>query len=337
MPTASSTLVGLFETEVARLMPVAAGQRDAFLKLPLERRAHAEAHASVDAFRQVEVGGTAAGPAPNGPLRVAAWNLERCLYPELSAQVLKSHGVHLALLTEMDFGMLRTGQAHTIARVADAVGGRYAYGLEFVELLPMQPPAGFRTTGNANEAGFHGNGLVTAAPFENPAVIRLEEVADWFVSPKGGQRRVGNRMAVVATITRGPLHFVACSVHLESNTDGTSRAVQMSTLLDQLEVYAEDLPILIGGDLNTGVGPGHQDDPAEPLFAVARKRGYDFTACNVANPTTRTSIWSENEGDRQLDWFCARGLTASNPEVIPALGPAGQVLTDHELILVTVG
>lgn len=336
MPAAASSLIGTFDTVVGHLTPVTAEQRRRFLELPPTRLAHAEAHAAVPAFGQVEIGGSSVTDPGAVPLRVAAWNLERCLYPHVAAQVLRRHGVRLALLTEMDRGMLRTGQAHTIAAVAEALGQRYAYGLEFLELLPMPPPTGFALRGDDNSEGFHGNGIVSALPLAHPVVVRIDEVADWYVEPKGGQRRIGNRMAIAGIVTVGGLPLVACSVHLESATDGSGRAAQMRCLLDALDHYAEGLPVLIGGDLNTHVPPGGHDDPSEPVFSSAKRRGYDFTACNLAGPTTRASVWSDSEATRQLDWFCTRGLTTEAPEIVPAVGPDGAVLTDHELILVTI-
>ena len=93
--------------------------------------------------------------------------------------------------------------------------------------------------------------------------------------------------------------------------------------------------MVIGGDLNTHVGPGGHDDASEPLFAMAAARGYDWAACNLAQPTTRTSTWSQSEGTRQLDWFCTRGVNVRDPALVPALGDDASVLSDHELILVT--
>jgi hypothetical protein len=337
MSIVSPSIVGTFDTITDRLTPVPDQQRLRFLDLPLTQQGHAEAHAQVPAFREVERSGHAAPTLQAGKLRVAAWNLERCLYPDAAAQLLRQHNVGLALLTEMDCGMLRTGQRHTIADIAARLGQQYSYGLEFLELKPMSPPAGFASIGDDNAIGFHGNGLITACPFDNPVVIRLDPVADWYIAPKGGQRRVGNRMALAAEVTLGTVRLVACSVHLESATDGAGRLTQMRTLLDRLDEYAAGLPVLIGGDLNTHVQPGGSDDASEPLCALAKARGYDFSASNLARPTTRTSIWSESAGTRQLDWFCTRDLTASEPQVLPALGPDGTVLSDHELILVSIG
>jgi len=330
------SVVGTFDTISDRLTPVPDWHRRRFLELPLTQQGHADAHAQVPAFREVERGGSAVTAPQRGKLRVAAWNLERCLYPDAAAQVLRRCNVGLALLTEMDCGMLRTGQVHTIAHIAAELGQHYAYGLEFLELKPMPPPEGFAAIGDDSASGFHGNGLTTSHPFNNPVVIRLDPVADWYIAPKGGQRRVGNRMAVAAVVALGTVRFVACSVHLESATDGVGRLTQMRTLLDRLDEYATGLPVLIGGDLNTHVQPGGSDDATEPLFALTKTRGYDFSACNLARPTTRTSTWSESAGTRQLDWFCTRDLAASEPEVVRALGPDGTVLSDHELILVSI-
>jgi endonuclease/exonuclease/phosphatase family metal-dependent hydrolase len=319
---------------VDRLTPVPQSMRQRILALPPTREAHAGAHADVAALRQIEVVRQPSASVP-GAFRIAAWNLERCLYPEAAARILQRHRVDLALLTEMDVGVLRTGQVHTIGRLATALEKSYCYALEFLELIPMAPPPGFPSNGDDNAEGFHGNGIVASLPIENPIVIRLNEMADWFTAPMGSQRRVGSRMAVAVTVGTAASRFVACAVHLENRTDGSGRARQMDTLLDALDAYAGALPVVIGGDLNTHVGPGGHSDASEPLFAMATARGYDWAACNLAQPTTRTSTWSQNEGTRQLDWFCTRGVTVRDPAVVPALGEDAGVLSDHELILVT--
>jgi hypothetical protein len=45
------------------------------------------------------------------PFTVGAWNLERCLSPETSADVLRREGVAVALLSELDVGMARSIRA----------------------------------------------------------------------------------------------------------------------------------------------------------------------------------------------------------------------------------
>jgi endonuclease/exonuclease/phosphatase family metal-dependent hydrolase len=311
--------------------------RERLLQLPPTRAGHADAYAAVRAFGQLEVRPAKPSHPGTRAVRIGAWNLERCLYPDAAADVLERNGVDIVLLTEMDVGMLRTGQVHTIGRVAERLGHGYCYGLEFLELNAMEPPAGHARRGDANTEGLHGNGITSSGPMFDPIAIRLDEEADWF-SPAVEQRRIGRRMALAATFGFGAGAFVACTVHLENRTDGAGRARQMRTLLAALDDYAGALPVVIGGDLNTAVGPGGHGDPAEPLFAAATERGYDWQTCNLARPTTRLSAWSTGASEpvRQLDWFCVRGVTVDDPDVVPALGADGAtVLSDHDMILLT--
>jgi len=326
----------VYRTVVPRLTAAPLAQRAAFRALPPDRADHDAAFDATEAFRQIEVGGATPSPHAGPTVRLAAWNLERGLFPEESARVLARHRVDLALLTELDIGMLRTGQVHTIGRMAATLGAGYAFGLEFLELGHMPPPDGFPLNGATNTEGFHGNGFVSALPFAAPVVIRLAEVAQWFNdAPAGLERRIGTRIAIAATFTAGTKRFVACSAHLESLGGGAGRATQMAGLLDALDAYADGLPVVIGGDLNALIPPGQRDPAFEPLFAVAEARGFDFDAANTIAPTTRASAWSNHRGDRQLDWFCTRGIRARDPAVVPAIGQDADILSDHEMIIVT--
>lgn len=323
-------------TAVAAMTPVLLARRKAALDLPATKQAHDLAMAAIPAFGEVEVGGTATASARPGPLRIAAWNLERCLFPDDSAALLRAQGTSLVLLTEMDLGCHRTGQRHTTRLLAEGLGHGYAFGLEFVELWTMPAPIAF--AGNPSESlqGFHGNGFTSALPFEKPVVIHFAEEADWFVAPKGGQRRIGTRMAIAATFRHGDQKFVACSVHLESRADFAGRDRQMRALYDALDEIAEGLPVIIGGDLNTHVGAGGHVDAQELLFESGRQRGYDWASANVARASTRPSTWATGAGERQLDWFCTRGCTATDPRMVPGVAPDGRVLTDHDMISIEV-
>ncbi len=139
-------------------------------------------------------------------------------------------------------------------------------------------------------------------------------------------------MGLAVTVTAGGRQFVACSVHLEARSDPAGRALQFEALMDGIDAYADGLPVVIGGDLNTLVVPGRFN---EPLFTIGMARGYDFAGCNPMRPTTRNSHWSRHPGDRQLDWFCVRGLKARAPALVPAIGAGGEMLSDHEMIAVT--
>ena len=117
-------VVGVWRNVVERLTPVPLAERQGFLTLPPTREAHAAAHASVAAFHQIERRQPTTPAASANSIRIAAWNLERCLYPDAAARVLQRNHVDIALLTEMDVGVLRTGQAHTIGRIAAQLASR---------------------------------------------------------------------------------------------------------------------------------------------------------------------------------------------------------------------
>lgn len=330
----------LFDMAVPALAEVSQAARDALLALPAEHAAHERALAEVAALRQVEVGASPAVPG-GWPLRVAAWNIERVLHPQATAALLGAQMPDVALLTELDIGMARTGQRHTPRALAQALGQSYAFGLEFLELAVMQPPPPWPPGDAANAQGFHGNALLTRLPMERPVLIRLPQAADWFVAPRGGQKRVGTRNAVAATLSVGADELVACAVHLESDTDAPGRARQVAALLEALDAYAAGRPVIVAGDLNTkprdgapGAGPF---DPEERLFAEAEARGYDWRGCNRLDlPTTRPSQWSPKSVPRRLDWVFTRGLEASAPDIVPALAREGTPLSDHELLTVTI-
>lgn len=317
------------------LTPEPADRRAGHLALPPTPAAHDAALAAIAAFAEIEAHQPPAPPPP-GPLRIAAWNLERCLFPHESADLIRAEGASLVLLTEMDKGCHRTGQRDTTAALAARLGMGHAFALEFLELAAMPAPIAIEGNEPGNRLGFHGNGFASALPFERPVVIRFAPEADWWAAPKGGQKRIGARMALAATFRHGAQRFVGCSVHLESRADFDGRERQMRALFDALDGYADGLPVIIGGDLNTAVAAGGHEDARERLFETGRARGYDWAACNAAGPSCRPSTWSEGAGERQLDWFCTRGMRASAPSLLAPLAPDGRVLSDHSLIGVTV-
>jgi len=163
--------IGVWRDVVERLTPVPLAQRARLLTL--------SPTSTVAALHQVELLQPPASPVSPSAIRIAAWNLERCLYPEASARILQRNHVDLALLTELDVGMLRTGQVHTIGRMAAQLGQGYCYGCEFLELVPMCPPPGFPHNGTDNSEGYHGNGMISSLPMQDPVVIRLDEMTDW--------------------------------------------------------------------------------------------------------------------------------------------------------------
>lgn len=318
------------------LPPVTVDERHRLLTAPRTAEAHRALMAEVPAMSMVQTGGTASAPQFPATLSVVAWNVERCLFPEDSAAHLAPRAPDIVLLSEVDHGMARTGQRHTTEVMAKAMGMAYAYGVEFHELDLGGPTERRFCTDDFNALGWHGNAILSKVPFESVTLIRLDDHGHWFSEAAGAdpeQPRLGGRMALAAVVPTdaGPLCVV--STHLESNSGSDHRARQMQILLDGIDAFAPAMPVLIGGDLNTGNHvPPDFDWRGEALFPMAEERGYSWTF-TAEGMTTRPSLITPHPTRvMKLDWFAGRGLTPLDRAVIPSLDANGRPLSDHDAV-----
>ncbi|SIQ72410.1 Metal-dependent hydrolase, endonuclease/exonuclease/phosphatase family [Rhizobium sp. RU20A] len=318
---------------VAELAVPSALEIDRWKSLERTMAAHDAEAAGVSALNTLELGGR---PGQSGPLTfpstVAAWNLERCLFPEPSADHIAATGACLVLLSEMDNGMARTGQRHTTQKLAAKLSMAYAYGVEFIELgLGSEIEASFASDAH-NARGFHGNALAAAVTLSQPFMLRLWGERPWFTR-EGDQPRLGDRCAIGAVIATEMGPMLAVSVHLESATTAAYRERQVTDMLDRLEEAFPGLPLLIGGDLNTGNHAGG-DFEAEGLFRRAEARGFLRHGGPLDAMTTRPSLitrWPDRA--MKLDWFLSRGLAISETTIVPSLDAGGRPLSDHDMIV----
>ena len=326
----------MVETVVAELVAPDHEERKEISQLTKSLAVHDEKLLSMPAMTHIEIGGNAATcEALSFPFNVAAWNLERCLFPIESAQKLAAFDPAIVLLSEMDDGMARTGQKNTTSELADILRMQYAYGVEFIELgLGSEVEHEF-CRDDYNSKGFHGNSLMAKTVLNEPFIQRLKGERIWFMNG-GDQPRIGERMAIGAVINTEQGPFLAVSVHLESATQGEYRQVQAQKLVDALEARFGDMPILIGGDLNTG-NQMEGDFEKEGLFASLKARGFERHSGSIEQMTTRPSLisrWPERE--MKLDWFLSRGLKIEKSEIVTSLDETGKPLSDHDLIICTV-
>jgi len=320
--------------QIALLEGPPQADRDRFVLLEKTAANHAMALASVPSLQRVEAPVSDLLQPLSFPLTVAAWNLERCYAVEKSADVVAREGADIALLSEVDNGMARTGQRHTSRDMAARLGMAYAYEVEFLELELGHGVELEFCADNFNRHGFHGNALLAKTALQAPVMIRLPDQLFWFNDDVSV--RVGSRCAVGAAVMTvdGPLYAV--SVHLESRGDAAHRRDQMQALLDAVDQLAGDTPVIIGGDLNTGLADGG-DFEKETLFAHAYDRGYERHGGPMDQMTTRPSRVSRNpRGVFKLDWFLTRGLEVEESRIVPALAPDGEVLSDHEMVVAKV-
>ncbi|HTJ59436.1 MAG TPA: endonuclease, partial [Devosiaceae bacterium] len=263
----------------------------------------------------------------------------------------------VALLTEIDKGMARSGNGHRVAELAARFGWNYAYGVEFIELDHGNPEERAAHAGETDLSGFHGNGIISGLPLLRPFMVRLEAEGTWFGRARG-EPRVGGRMAIGGQVELGGRRVTLVAVHLESNSDPEHRAGQVAHLLGVIQRYDAEAPILIGGDLNTStfsfderrnpeiVAAALAADPFrrvrvaayEPLFALMESRGFGWKNCNVPDAVTQR-VEQPDPAARSLgkiDWFFSRGLKTSLAAVIPAIQADGRPFSDHECLVVEI-
>jgi endonuclease/exonuclease/phosphatase family metal-dependent hydrolase len=312
-------------------------ERRRLLGLARQGISHTEAAAHLPILSEIMLTPPPVSHAMPEAIRIGAWNLQHCHWWSQSASLLAAAQVDIALLTELDFGMHRTGQIDTPRALAESLGYGYGFAVEFVELVAPGGDGDSRTA-LENRDGFHGNGF--AAPWSpiEVGLVRLAPEADWFHAPRRSQHRIGGRVAVMAAFSWGTEGLIVVSVHLESDTDAAGRARQMRDLLTAIDSFAAGRPIVIGGDFNAGALHPTLDYRAEPLFAAAGEFGYDWASCNAEGVTSRISrVTNALSQDRaHYDWFFTRGLLAEDPRIVAAVDDEGAALSDHELITVLV-
>lgn len=341
---------------VPRLTHVPVTERNAMREGPRDSATHLRHAAAVPALGEIEIGGKASRESAGDSLTVIAWNVERLRHVDAIAGTIAGQAPEVVLLSEVDKGMARSGNSHLLGVLAERLGHAYAYGLEFLELGNGNETEQAVNGKAENMEGFHGNAITSAVPLLRPFLVRLDAAGAWFL-PEHGQPRIGGRMAIGGQVMVGERRVTVVSVHLENRTAPAGRADQARHLLDAIDKYDADAPVLIGGDFNTltATYPERNDDPAawrariadepdrlmrperhEPLFAAFAERGYDWQAANAFDRPTQRRPDGDPTPIGHVDWFFTRGLVASAPATLPAVQPDGSPSADHEALVVTV-
>ncbi len=352
----SDRLPRITHVTTQKLQALDQAARNSILAQPRTAATHGEAlFRHIDLFDRLE---TKPPPTfdqgPSGPVTVTFWNVERGRHLPSLVEWLGARNAAAHILCELDLGMARSGQHHATAHLAHELGCGYVFGVEFLELGIGNRKEQVQHMGEVNHVGLHGGAILSPHTLDRPALVRLSADGAWFDGERG-ERRVGGRIAVIATLSidRQPVTLV--SVHLESHSDPRQRALETGILLDAIDSYALEQPVLIGGDFNTstisrdwsrggGTRPALPKErvmnpvPFEPLFDLFRTRGYGWDCANdLKRPTQRWHPGEEKPGALgKIDWFFARGLELIGASTIPALDAQGQTLSDHELLTVTI-
>lgn len=186
-------------------------------------------------------------------LRAVAWNIQRGCHFEGLLDALRGDATlrdaDLLLLSEVDYGMGRSGNRHVAAELASALGMHYAFGVSYLVLGDdfLENPDGI-----ANTMGLAGSAMLSRYPFGRVENVDLPELKDKFSSKR--EKRLGKKRALLAEVLLPDGPFIVAGCHLDSNASPRQRAQQLEPLLERAEGLAQAAGtqrMLIGGDFNS--------------------------------------------------------------------------------------
>jgi endonuclease/exonuclease/phosphatase family metal-dependent hydrolase len=258
-----------------------------------------------------------------------AWNIERGSIFEGIVAALKNHDglkdKDLLLLTELDYGMARSGNRFVARELAKELKLNYAFAPVYIAL---QKGSGVESAVEGeNTYSIHGLAMFSRFPIKNAHAVALPNGKDKML---GKEKRLGYLRALIADIEHPLGNFRAVTTHLDAHCSRKHRHRQMKIILDHLETLPA-LPTIIGGDWNTTtfnsqnstrailgywrrvfMGPNrvvkkhfpHPDRYFERgLFGELEKRGYDYKNLNeVGVGTLHYHIESIEKNTNLRDW-----------------------------------
>jgi endonuclease/exonuclease/phosphatase family metal-dependent hydrolase len=182
-------------------------------------------------------------------VRALAWNIERGSRFEGIADAFKSHAQlkdkDLLLLTELDYGMARSGNRFVARDLAAELKLNYAFAPVYIAL---QKGSGVESQiGGENSKSIHGLAMFSRYRMTNVHAIPLPNGKDkmW-----GKEKRLGHLRALFADIQHPAGEFRAVTIHLDAHCARAHRHLQIRIILDHLDTLPP-MPTILGGDWNT--------------------------------------------------------------------------------------
>jgi endonuclease/exonuclease/phosphatase family metal-dependent hydrolase len=262
-------------------------------------------------------------------ISAVAWNLERGNIFEGITRALQDHPdlkeKDLYLLTELDYGMARSGNRFVARELARDLKLNYAFVPVYIAL---QKGSGVESAvEGANTRSIHGLAMFSRYPMTNVHNLPLPNGKDkmW-----GKEKRLGYLQALIADIEHPAGAFRAVTVHLDAHCSRAHRHLQIKLVLDHLDTLPK-LPAVIGGDWNTttynaqnatrailgywrrvmmgvkNVAKNHLPHPEryfeKRLFSELESRGYEYKRFNnLGTGTLHYDIASIEKNTNLRDW-----------------------------------
>lgn len=178
-----------------------------------------------------------------------AWNIERGSRFEGIVAALKTHeklkNKDLLLLTELDYGMARSGNRFVAQDLAKRLKLNYAFAPVYIALQKGSGVESF--VEGENTKSLHGLAILSKYPLKNIHAIPFPNGKD---KMQGKEKRLGFLRGLIADVEHPAGSFRAVCIHLDVHCSRKHRVKQMNILLEHLETLPK-LPTIIGGDWNT--------------------------------------------------------------------------------------
>lgn len=258
-----------------------------------------------------------------------AWNIERGNIFDGIVDALKNHqqlkDKDVLLLTELDYGMARSGNRFVAQELAKELGMNYAFAPVYIALQKGSGVEEFAE--GENTRSIHGLAMFSKFPMNNVHTVALPNGKDkmW-----GKEKRLGYLRALVADIEHPAGDFRAVTIHLDAHSSRKHRHLQMKIILDALDKLPK-LPTILGGDWNTttynaqsanhaiagyfwrvmlgvkNVVKNHLPHPdrhfEKDLFGEIEKRGFEYKKFNeLGAGTLHYDIESIEKNTNLRDW-----------------------------------
>ena len=212
--------------------------------------------------------------AQRKPMQFTAWNIERGLAFDGIKQSLSSHpdmsSSSAFLLTEVDYGMARSGNRHIAKELADSLG---LYGVYAPAYFNLDLGNGAeQQTGGKNTFGLQGHAILSSHPIRNVRLAHLPNAKDHL---KGNERQLGQEVAIIADLETPEGPVSVSSIHLAAHSSRKHRVKQMQSIMSAFSEN-EDTPALVGGDWNTTTYNAHKALPAIIGFWVRVAMGVNY-------------------------------------------------------------
>ena len=232
-------------------------------------------------------------PPSASELTIVSWNIAQGARYDRVRDALAALDADIYLLQEVDMGARRSDYRSVAKNLADDLGLNWVFAGEFQEIGQAR----------GNVPALTGQAILSRYPIHNAFALPFKNQARlrWRLDPI--QPRRGGRLALRAE-SAGVLVYNA---HVESARDDRFRHKQIDEMLvDHLEPARAHLPVVFGGDFNTGKVPDES-----PIVRGLIDGGF-VDALGAYDTPRRTSV----NHAQPLDWIFVRNMAPQRGRVI---------------------